>query len=385
MPDRPQPLEPPQSLSRTFHEHPAQEQHRMPRATTTPPAASPGPREASARASLLGLPREVRNLVYEFVLYASRRPAVGNDYATARPLLLDALTYGPARVLLLVNRQIHAEYVEAVYRYCQLQGELGPEDSCELKLSTRGWPQHRALHQARLLQHLRNWEVQTDFTDVVGDPFMPRWVLYLGSLPLSQSLHLKQLNLEASLEKVLPQMPALRELTLRLVLPPYPRLQKFLTSGFDFARFLAYQPPLLAADSSSYSTHSSSPHGDDRGPPPQLLPPPRLRRLTKLITPDFSDDGAETYIDGTHVLELMERVDRVCQKTGRLQKASELVRDPNYWKFYQESLNAGKNWVMHNEHAISYAEARACAEQGYDRWVAKGKPMWHEAVNWVGD
>ncbi|KAL1640539.1 hypothetical protein SLS58_006889 [Diplodia intermedia] len=328
----------------------------MPRATTTPPADSPGPRGALARASLLGLPREVRNLVYEFVLYASRRPAVGNDYATARPLLMDALAYGPARVLLLVNRQIHAEYVEAVYRYCQLQGELGPEDSCELKLSTRAWPKQ----QPGLLQHLRNWEVQTDFTDVVGDPFMPRWVLYLGSLPLSQSLELKQLNLEASLEKVLPQMPALRELTLRL---------KFLTSGFDFARFLAYQPPPLQTDTSS----SHRP------------PPPRLRRLTKLVTPDFSDDGAETYIDGTHVLELMERVDRVCQKTGRLQKASELVRDANYWKFYQESLNAGKHWVMHNERAVSYAEARACAERGYDRWVARGKPMWHEAVDWVAD
>lgn len=335
----------------------------MPRATTTPPEDG-GPAAAPlARASLLGLPREVRNLVYEFVLYASRRPAVGNDYATARPLLMDALTYGPARELLLVNRQIHAEYVEAVYRYCQLQGELGPEDSCELKLSTGGWPRQRALHQAGLLQHLRNWEVQTDFTDVVGDPFMPRWVLFLGSL--SQSLELKQLNLEASLEKALPQMPALRELTLRLVLPPYPRLQKFLTSGFDFARFLAYQPPLLAADRKAPAYSS-------------------LRRLTKLVTPDFSDDGAQTYIDGTHVLELMERVDRVCQKTGRLEKTSELVRDPNYWKFYQESLNAGKNWVMHNERAIAYAEARACAKQGYDRWVAKGKPMWNEAVNWVG-
>ncbi|KAL0262647.1 hypothetical protein SLS55_001617 [Diplodia seriata] len=344
----------------------------MPRATTstTPPEHSPGPRGALARASLLGLPREVRNLVYEFVLYASRRPAVGNDYATARPLLLDALAHGPARVLLLVNRQIHAEYVEAAYRYCQLHGELGPDDSGELKLSTRAWPKQ----QPALLQHLRNWEVQTDFTDVVGDPFMPRWVLYLGSLPLSQSLELKQLNLEASLEKVLPQMPALRELTLRLVLPPYPRLQKFLTSGFDFARFLSYQPPLLPQAQAQADTSSS-----------HRLPPPRLRRLTKLVTPDFSDDGAETYIDGTHVLELMERVDRVCQKTGRLQKASELVRDPNYWKFYQESLTAGKHWVMHSERAVAYAEARACAQRGYDRWVARGKPMWNEAdVDWVG-
>lgn len=363
MSDRPLPLDPSQSLSWKSHEHDAQVHRRMPRASTTtpdevPPDAGAGQREALARASLLGLPREVRNLVYEFVLYASRRPAVGNDYATARPLLMDALTYGPARMLLLVNRQVRAEYVEAVYKYCQLQGELGPEDSCELKLSIGGWPKGRALQQAGLLQHLRNWEVQTDFTDVVGDPFMPQWVLYLGNLPLSQSLALKQFNLETSLEKALPAMPALRELTLRLVLPPYPRLQKFLTSGFDFSRFLSYQP-LYA--------HQH----------------PRLCRLTKLVTPDFNDDGGQTYIDGTHVLELMERVDRICQRTGRLEKVSEFVRDPNYWKFYQECLNAGKNWVMHNERAISYAEARASAEKGYALWVSKGKPTWKEAVDWV--
>ncbi|EKG16721.1 hypothetical protein MPH_06062 [Macrophomina phaseolina MS6] len=281
---------------------------------------------------------------------------------------MDALTYGPARVLLLVNRQIHAEYVEAVYKYCQLQGELGPEDSCELKLSTGGWPKGRALLQHGLLQHLRNWEVQTDFTDVVGDPFMPQWVLYMGSLPLSQSLALKQFNLEASLEKALPAMPALRELTLRLVLPPYPRLQKFLTSGFDFSRFLAYQPPQVLRPQS-----------------PQQHPR-HLCRLTKLVTPDFNDDGCgQTYLDGTHVLELMERVDRICTRTGRLEQVSQLVRDPNYWKFYQECLNAGKNWVMHNERAIAYAEARACAARGYDLWVAKGKPSWREAVDWACD
>ncbi|EOD46601.1 hypothetical protein GTA08_BOTSDO04552 [Neofusicoccum parvum] len=263
-------------------------------------------------------------------------------------------------MLLLVNRQVHAEYVEAVSQCCQLQGELGPEDGCELKLSHGGWPRTRALQQTGLLQHLRNWEVQTNYTDVVGDPFMPRWVLYMGSQPLSQSLQLKQLTLEAALEKALPLMPALRELTLRLVLPPYPRLEKFLTSGFDFHRFLAYQPP-------------------------QDHHPPRLGRLAKLVTPDFSDDGAETYIDGTHVLELMERVDRFCHKTGRLERVAQLVRDPNYWKFYQECLGAGKDWVMHNDRAISYAEARRCAEKGYDAWVAHGKPAWNEAVDWFGD
>lgn len=285
---------------------------------------------------------------------------MANDYATARPLLMDALSYGPARVLLLVNRQLHAEYVEAVYKYCQLQGELGPEDSCELKLSIGGWPKQNQ----PFLHHLRNWEVQTDFTDVVGDPFMPRWVLYMGNLPLSQSLALKQRNLEQSLEKALPAMPALRELTLRLVLPPYPRLQKFLCSGFDFTRFLCYQPPHATLH-------------------------PRLCRLTKLVTPDFNDDGTAaaepTYLDGTHVLELMERVDRVCQKTGRLTMVSEAARDPAYWKFYQECLDAGKSWVVHDGRAVAYAEARACAERGYDAWVARGKPSWSEAVQWVGD
>ncbi|KAF2143798.1 uncharacterized protein K452DRAFT_357411 [Aplosporella prunicola CBS 121167] len=275
----------------------------------------------------LSIPRELRDNIYEQLIRVCWEETVlwftpkYFDKPIYHPKTTWALSYGPPRVLLLVNRQTAEEYSDSVSRISRMAGNI------KIKVRKGRW--YAAEFADPVIPHftphqrprIRIFEFHSTVVSRFGSSPGYRWS------PLDTILTAEQV--------IMKRFPELRVLILSIVIKRSADLTTK-PKDVDIERFLAYGPRRTW----------------------------QLQRLEKRIQAEHIDRIVFTW-------DWRTRIDRPDKNTGKWVLKSDSHRDIKFWEIFEDILF---NSPQDREASLGeLIDVYSAIGRGYEKWVATGK------------